>query len=170
MHRLGKDKNLLLAAVAALCIAAVIFIVVLHSRASGRLESLRGRMTEFSSMKEKYVSLRAEIGRLEARDSLTNVQGVVQAVEETFVSLGLKEKIKAVKSSALKQTNGSTEESAEVEVEKLSLNEAANVFYRIENSPMILLLRKVNIRKSFEDPSLLNLTMTVSFIKTGKKD
>jgi hypothetical protein len=40
-----------------------------------------------------------------------------------------------------------------------------NVFYRIENAPMVLTVKKATIKKSFENPELLNITMVLSFLK-----
>jgi len=55
-----------------------------------------------------------------------------------------------------------SEESAEIQMEKLNMTELVHLFYKIENAPMILSVKRVVIKKSFENPDLLDLTMAVS--------
>ena len=45
------------------------------------------------------------------------------------------------------------------------MNEMVNMLYKIENAPMALSLKRVNIRTAFEDPALLNISMTLSLIR-----
>jgi hypothetical protein len=47
------------------------------------------------------------------------------------------------------------------------MNEMVNVLYSIENAPMLLVIKKINIKTSFENPELLNITMTLSLVKAG---
>jgi hypothetical protein len=57
-----------------------------------------------------------------------------------------------------------SEESAEIQMEKLNMSEVVNLFYKIENAPMILAVKRVAIKKSFENPELLDVTMSVSLL------
>jgi hypothetical protein len=54
------------------------------------------------------------------------------------------------------------EESAEIQIEKLNMTELVHLFFKIENAPMILAVKRVIIKKSFENPELLDVTMAVS--------
>jgi len=60
-----------------------------------------------------------------------------------------------------------SEESAEIQMEKLNMSELINLFYKIENAPMILAIKKVAIKKSFENPELLDTTMSVSLFSSS---
>lgn len=44
------------------------------------------------------------------------------------------------------------------------MNEMVNIFYRIENAPMILTIKKATVKKSFENPELLNISLVLSFL------
>ena len=57
------------------------------------------------------------------------------------------------------------EEEADISVEKVTMNEMVNIFYRIENAPMILTVKKASIKKSFDNPELLNISLILSFLK-----
>jgi hypothetical protein len=118
-------------------------------------------------LKDEFVSLKQKIQRVESRKKLANVQGVLQAVDEVFSSLSLKEKVRTIKSTGRRETKDGIEEEADVSVEKVTMNEMLNILHRIEHAPMILTVRKVAIKQSFENPELLNITLMLSFLKTG---
>ena len=142
-------------------------ILLLSMVRSLKMENLglKTRQKELSAFKDEALKLRDTIGSLEGKKSLTKVEGVVQAADEIFKSLGISQKVKSVKPTGTKDRQYGTEEEAEVQLEKLNMNEIVNLFYRIENSPMILSVKKTSIRTGFENPSLLNVTVSISLIK-----
>lgn len=149
----------------------IIFIIVLalgiNLLVSERkeLKKLKEQRQEMMLLKVEYVSLNQKINAVESKKNLTNVQGVVQAVDEVFSSLGLKDKIKTVKSTGKRETKNGFEEEADIYIEKVNMNEMANIFYKIENAPMVLTIKKATIKKSFENPELFNISLIISFLK-----
>jgi len=129
------------------------------------LDQLKDQRKEMLLLKDEFLSLRQKINFVEGRKNLSNVQGIVQAVDEVFSSVGLRDKVKTVKSAGKRETRDGFEEEADISVEKVSMNEMANIFYRIERAPMVLTIKKAAIKKSFENPELLNLTLVISFLK-----
>ncbi|MEW6570055.1 MAG: hypothetical protein AB1390_02595 [Nitrospirota bacterium] len=150
-------------------LAFAIFLLILaeHKIADGKkqINSLRQQYEEMMILQNEFLSLKRKIDVVERKKNLSNVQGVGQAVEEVFLSIGLKDKIKALKSTTRRETMEGVEEEADVSIEKVDMNELVNIFYRIENAPMILTVKKVTIKKSFEDPELLNVSLVLSFLK-----
>ena len=72
-------------------------------------------------------------------------------------------KMKSIKGTGTRKTpNQMSEETAEIQIEKLTINEMVQLIYKIEDAPMILAMKTVVIKKSFENPELLDVTMTVS--------
>ncbi len=139
-------------------------IIIALSAARGELERLRSQHNEMVLLKDEFLSLKTRIDTIERKKNLMKINGVIPAVDEVFSSLGLKNRIKSIKPSGTKEMSGSIEEEAEVLAEKLSMNEMVNLFYKIENAPMLLVLKKVNIKTSFEKPDLLNLTIVISLV------
>jgi general secretion pathway protein M len=161
-----RDKRVLfvLAAFAAILIAAAFALNALSSERK-EIEKLRKQHAEMLDAKDEYLSLRQVVQAREARKNLSNVQGIVQALDEVFVPVGLKDRLKTIKSTGRRETSDGYEEEADVSMEKLSMNEMVNIFFRIENAPMVLTVKKVTIKKSFENPELMNISMLVSFLK-----
>lgn len=157
-----KRTTVVLAGCALLAVVIAAFSLNALSRANKEIASLKLQLEETSVLKNEYLSLSQKLKAVEGRRKLTNVQGIVQAVDEIFNSLGLKGKIKSVKPLDAKDPQ---EERAEVSVGGVDMNEMVNILYRTENSPMLLVIREINLKTSFQDPTLLDMTMTLSFIK-----
>jgi hypothetical protein len=169
MNLAGLKIDKAASAVIGLILAALLANALLLnalSETEGALASLQATHEEMLALKREYLALKEKIDAVEKRKRLTGVKGIVHAVDEIFEPLGLKGKVKSVKplSTAARDKDG-REETAEINVQGATMNEMVNVLYSMENAPMLLLLRKINIKPSFENPEMLNITMTISFIK-----
>jgi hypothetical protein len=152
--------------------AGVVIVIIAVTLAVGQLSAERKELKllteqrkEMLGLKDEFLSLRERVSGVEGKKNLTNVQGAVQAVDEVFSSAGLKDKLKTVKASGKREVKDGFEEEADITIEKVNMNEMVNIFYRIENAPMILTIRKATIKKSFENPELLNISLVLSFSK-----
>lgn len=129
------------------------------------LKNLQAQQRELHLLRDEFLSMKGLIDAIEGKGSLTKVEGIIQASDEIFRSLGLRQKVKSVKSIGTKKIKDATEEEVEVQVEKVNMNELVNIFYRIENAPMMLTIKKVTVKTSFENPTLLDMAMTLGLIK-----
>jgi len=161
-----KDKRIILG-IAGLVIVIIMISVALTILANERkdLLQLKEQRKEMIVLKDALLLLSRKVNNVESKKELSNVQGIAQAVEEVFSSVGLKDKVKTVKSTGKRETKDGFEEEADVYIEKVTMNEMVNFFYRIKNAPMVLTVKKVTIKKSFENPELLNISLILSFLK-----
>lgn len=159
-----KRKWYPISVLAIFAILATLAVQKLFSQTK-ELQRLREQRQEMSVLRDEFLVLQQKIKTVENRKNLANVQGVLQAVDEVFLPLGLKDRVKTVRSLGKRDTMDGIEEGVDVSVEKVTMNELLNILYRIEHAPMILSVRKVTIKKSFENPELLNMNLTLSFFK-----
>jgi hypothetical protein len=114
----------------------------------------------------EYQILNKNVSRVERKKSLTATGSLAQVIGDVTLDLGIKAKIKSIKGTGINSTRqGMTEESAEIQLDKLNATELAYLFQKLENAPMILSVKRVVIKKSFENPDLLDVTMAVSLFK-----
>lgn len=166
MRELLKDKRLIyISSGLILFVVIAVYGMNLLSSEQRELKLLNDQRKEMLILKDEYVSLKKRVDSAESRKDLSSAQGIVQAADEVFQSIGLKDKVKTVKSTNRRDMKEGTEEEAELLIEKVSMNEMVNIFYKIENAPMILTIKKAAIKKSFENPELLNISLTLSFFK-----
>jgi hypothetical protein len=162
---LRTDRRLLIsvAAVIILAVSVLLFTTSLSLKKEG--SALRSQKEEMLLLREDFLELSKKINAAEGKKSLIKVEGIIPAIDEIFRSTGLAQKVKSVKPTATRDKKYTVEEEADVEVEKVNMNELVNILYRLENAPMVLLIKKARLKTSFEDPSLLNVTMTIGFVK-----
>lgn len=163
--RLPLDRKFALPVALAAAVIICIMLVILSASLRKERDGLKAQQKEMSALRDEYLQLKGSVGAVEGRQSLTKVAGVVQGVEEIFKSIGLSQKVKSVKSAGARDQRFGTEEEAEVVVEKVNMNELVNILYKLENAPMALTLKKTTMRTTFENPALLNLTLTVGLIR-----
>ena len=160
-----SDKRLLIAASAVIILAVSALLVNTSLSLKKEGSALRSQKEEILLLREDFLELRKNVNAIEGKKSLIKVEGIIPAIDEIFRSTGLTQKVKSVKPAATIDKKHAIEEEADVEVEKVSMNELVNVLYRLENAPMVLLIKKARLKTSFEDPSLLNITMTIGLVK-----
>ncbi len=160
-----KAAVVFLSVLMAVAVAGTLGLRTLSSRTE-ELHKLREQRAEMAVLADEFLSLQKKIQAAARRKDMTNVQGVHQAVDEVFSSVGLKDKVKTVKSAGRRETKDGIEEEADVFIEKVTMNQMVNIFYRIERAPMILTIKKAALKQSFDNPELLNITLTLSFLKT----
>lgn len=160
--RMDRNQVLLLSALLGLYV--LIIPALIWERASSReLSQLKTRFTEFSILSAEYRSLKEQAGSIEQKRFLTKISGIAQALDDALLSLGVKGKMKSIKGIGGREIKGQlNEETAEVQMEKVNMNELVNIFYKLENAPLLLSIQKVALKKSFDKPDLLDVTMTVS--------
>lgn len=160
---LREKRSAMIFLSAILCLSVLIIPLVIMAKSSRKeAEDLKTKLRELSSLGSEYRSLKDRVVSLEQRKSLSKVTGVPQAVDDLSSSVGLKTKVKGVKAIGTREITGGTEESAEVQIEKVTTNELINLFFKIEDAPMMLSIKRVSMKKTFENPELLNVTLTLS--------
>ncbi len=159
----SSRKRMLVMAVLIVLFMLIIPGLFWERAAEKELSELKAKYQEFSTLTNKYRSLRANVNAIEQKKALTKTNNITQAIGDISLSLGIKEKMKSVKLTGTKKAmDQMNEESAEILMEKLNMSELVHLFYKIENAPMILAVKRVVIKKSFENPELLDVTMAVS--------
>ena len=76
-------------------IAIIMFRVYLSSK--DELNSLKQQQKEMQALKSEFQALKGIVDSADAKKSLSRVQGIIQAVDELSISLGMKAKVKSVK-------------------------------------------------------------------------
>jgi hypothetical protein len=162
MRRFDRDATLVLI-ILGLFILTIPLLIVERS-AKKEVDTLKAKQKEIASLSREYKILKENVDFVEQRPSLSQIRGIANALDSISSSLGIKGKIKSVKAVGSREIQGSmSEESAEVLIEKVTLNELVNLFYKIGDAPMILSVKRVTMKKSFENPELLDVTMTMAF-------
>lgn len=148
--------------------------LLLKTKTEKELEYQRKRLVEFNELIVQYRGLKEEIARYQKGISSTltlasNKENLINNINSLINQTGLKERIKTLKQNPQKkETIAGLLEEAELELQRITMNEFANLLYQIEGNAGLSLSR-VSIKRSFESPGLLNISLIISSLTTKEK-
>jgi general secretion pathway protein M len=152
-----------------IAVALFLALAILYSFANDRLGRLGKRrvarettLTEMLSLKLRYREAQTGAQRL------TNRLATVKADDtpaKLLDEIGIKGKNLQVRSLPAAEGASGREEVAEVRIDGLTANEAINLLYRLEKGAKPVTIRKTVIKTRFDDPSRLDLTLTIALLK-----
>jgi general secretion pathway protein M len=149
----------------AVCLALALLYSLAHDQVN-RLEKRRiakeSEIAELLVLKQRYQEANSSAQRSANRLSAVSAgDSPAKLIEET----GIKGKSLQVKPLKTEERNGFQEESADVRIEGLTSNEVINLLFKLEQGTRPATIRKALFKTRFEDPSRLDLAMTVSLQK-----
>lgn len=152
-------------------IALVLLFLILFTTANERIAALEKKrkareadLVEMMALKHRYLSAKMTSQQFAGRLASTRSDdSPAKIIEET----GIKGKSSRITPLKGETREGFTEDAAEVKIEGLSANEAVNLLYRLEKGGRPILVKKANLKTRFDDPSRLDLTITIALLKAA---
>lgn len=167
MTRLLTKDIILAAAIGCMYILVVPAFIVERSSIK-EMDASRQKLKVMSELGGQYSSMKGAVEGIEQKRAAAKPGGVAQAIDSITSPLGLKGKTKSIKVIGSREIRDAAmvEEAAEVQMERITMNELVNMFHMISNAPFILSIKRASMKKSFENPELLDINMTVAlFVK-----
>ncbi|RNC68141.1 MAG: general secretion pathway protein GspM [Desulfuromonadales bacterium] len=150
-------------------VIAALALAVLLSLASDRIALLEKKrlrreadLVEMMALKSRIIEARTASQRLTNR--LAAAQGS-DSPARIIEDIGIKGKSGRITPMKGEERGGFVEDAAEVKIDGLTANEAVNLLHRLEKGPRPVIVRKALIRTRFDDPSRLDLTLTVALLR-----
>jgi general secretion pathway protein M len=149
----------------AICLA----LALIYSLAYGQVNRLEKRRTareseiaELLLLKQRYQEAKSTAQRsANQRAAVRAGDSPAKLIEET----GIKGKSLQVKPLKTEERAGFQEESADVRIEGLTPNETINLLFKLEQGARPATIKKLLLKTRFDDPSRLDLSMTVTLQK-----
>ncbi len=119
-------------------------------------------LKELMPLKVAYQTARQSSSQLSGRvASLTPDDSLAKIIEDSGI------KGKSVKIVPLKgeERSGFMEDTADVRIEGVTLNEAINLLYKLEKGSRPLVIKKSNLKVRYDDPSRCDLTLILALIR-----
>lgn len=145
----------------AVILSAVYDRIALLDRKRQRREA---DLAEVMLLKGRYQEARVGSQRLANRLATARPEdSPAKIIDETGIK-GKSSRITPVKGE---ERAGFVEDAAEVKLEGLTANDAVNLLHRLEKGARPVIVKKALIRSRFDDPSRLDLTLTVALLKVA---
>lgn len=150
-------------------IALLLLVAVILSAMNSRISALEKKrsareadIAEMMRLKVRYQAASAGAQQLTNRVLSTRPDDTPAKLIEEIGIKGRSSQIKPVKGDDIP---GYVEDAADVKLEGLTSNEATNLLYRLEKGVRPVTVKKALVRQRFDDPSKLDLSLTVALIK-----
>jgi len=154
-------------------IALILLVIILFTTLNGQISALEKKrksrendLVEMMTLKQRFLTAKLSSQRLAGRLAGVRADDSPAKIIEEIGIKGKSSKITPLKSE---ERGGFTEDSAEVKLDGLTLNEAVNLLYRLEKGSRPVLVKKANLKTRFDDPALLDLTLTIALLKPAPK-
>lgn len=153
-------------------ISLLLLVVVLLSFTNGRIKALAAKrssrevdLVEMMTLKQRYFSARALSQRFNSRLTASRAD---DSPAKVFEEIGIKGKTSQITPVKGEDRGEYVEDAAEVKIDGITANEAVNLFYRLEKGTRPVVIKKANIKTRFDDPSKLDLALTIALLKSAQ--
>jgi hypothetical protein len=159
-----KKKLFIFAGIFALLVVAVFVLQASVNNAQKRLALMKSVHSEMSGNKAELISMSEETKALKARAAEGKNRNFVSEMEKTVSEFGLSKGLKKINFVTHRQDGQFSADDYELKIEGVDINTAVNFIFRISNAGVLVKVKKCSLAVSFENPSLLNISLLVSHI------
>ena len=165
LQRLDSRTRQRIGIVIALLLLVAVILSAMNSRISVLEKKRSAREADIAEMmrlKVRYQTASVGAQQLTNRVLSTRPDDTPAKLIEEIGIKGRSSQIKPVKGDDIP---GYVEDAADVKIEGLTSNEATNLLYRLEKGMRPVTVKKALVKQRFDDPSRLDLSLTVALIK-----
>jgi general secretion pathway protein M len=165
LQRLDSRTRQRIGIVIALLLLVAVILSAMNSRISVLEKKRSAReadVAEMMRLKVRYQTASVGAQQLTNRMLSTRPDDTPAKLIEEIGIKGRSSQIKPVKGDDIP---GYVEDAADVKIEGLTSNEATNLLYRLEKGTRPVTVKKALVKQRFDDPSRLDLSLTVALIK-----
>lgn len=122
------------------------------------------RLKSLISMGQEYLSVRNHVDDIKER-AFKGEGASLSGIDSTVNRAGLKKKLSSLKPTTTPVTDLIKRTKAELYFEKVSISEVSRLLTTIETDWHPVVVEKVSIKATYENPSLFNLTLLVNTVE-----
>ena len=159
-----KKKLFVSAGIFALLFVAVLVLQTSVNNAQKRLVLMESVYAEMSGNSAALISMSEETKALKTRAAESKNMNFVSEIEKTTAEFGLSKGLKRINFITHREDGQFRADDYELKIEGVDINTAVNFIYRISNTGVLVKVRKCSMTVSFENPSLLNISLLISHI------
>lgn len=152
-----------------IAVAALLALAILYSAANDQVKRLVGKrhsreaaLAEMMVLRQRFREANAGAQKLANRLSATRPDDTPARLIDEIGIKGKGSQIRPVKGD---ERPGMVEDAADVKLEGLTANETVNLLHRLEKGAKPVIVKKGLIRTRFDDPSKLDLSLTLALLK-----
>jgi general secretion pathway protein M len=163
---------LIIGAVVVLAALVYVGIVSPYENAMGRLDAQinarQRQLEQVRSLHQEYQRLKGLVAAGNARLDRNKNFSLFSFVENLVTQVATKENLLYMRPQPPDVQDNYKEESVEIKLEKIHLNQLIQMLYRIESADALLQVKHLRVKTRFDDRSLLDVVLTISALGRNK--
>ena len=161
---MNKDRQKLIVSASALAVLLLVCIGLQTSlsKAEKSLALMESIYADMSGNKPLLKSMASETSILKSRAEENRNKNFVSEMEKTAAAAGLSKMLKKINFVSHSEEGKFKGDVYELKLEGVDMNSAVNFMYRISVSGVVAKVKQCSMAVSFENPSLLNVSLVVS--------
>ncbi len=163
------DREKAVVGVGGVAIAVVAFWIGVWEPVQARIELWKRRgeakRVEYGKVEElaqRYADLQTRIRGIEKNLKRSKKFSILSYLENLAKRQGIHDRIVQMKPKPGEVTRYYRENTVEIRMEKIRLNQIVRFLFQVENSPELLRIKQLQIRPRFDDPNLLDVRFQVA--------
>jgi general secretion pathway protein M len=162
-----RDRTALIVGGIVVLAAVSVFGLVLPYRGAmdrldSRIATRQKQVREVQALQQEYRGLQRQLAQAQKRLASSGGFSLFSFIESQAAQVATKENLVYMRPQQSAAREGYQEESVEIKLEKLRLDQLVRFLYGIESAEAYLQVKNLRVRTRFDDRSLLDATMTIS--------
>lgn len=122
----------------------------------------RQQVADALVLKQELLQLQTELGRARNQGGARKDFALIPFVENLAIRIASKENLVNMRPQPPATVEDLTEEAVNIKLEKLSLEQLVRMLHAIDSADAYLQVKNLQLKRRFEDVSLLDATMTIA--------
>ncbi len=165
----SRDRLALIIGAVVVSLTALIFgVIVPYQESMDRLDSRislrQQQIREIQVLQQEYRALQRQIAEAENRLARSRNFSLFSFVEGTTAQVATKENLIYMRPQPTVTQDGYREESVEIRLDRLQLDQLVRFLYAVDSAEGYLQVKNLRVRTRFDDRTLLDATMAISYL------
>ncbi len=168
LSQLSQRERIALAVGALVVLLTLVFYGLIAPYRNGmdqldtRIAARQRQIREVQTLRNDYLQLQKKLSEAERRLDSSGAFSLFSFVESASARIASKENLVYMRPQPASVKEGFREESVEIKLEKIRLNQLVQLLYEIETAKAYLQVKSLRVKTRFDDRSMLDTVLTIA--------
>jgi general secretion pathway protein M len=131
-------------------------------RMRSRISAREQQLLEIRSLQQEFQQLQQQTAEVERRAAKGGNFSLMAFLEETALKIVTRDNLVYLRPQPKVQLDALSEESLEIKLEKIRLDQLVNLLYATETADTLLKVKSLRSKARFDDPTLLDVVLVIA--------
>jgi len=137
------------------------------ARLETRISARQHQLLEVQSLQQEFRQLQQQNAEVERRAARGGRFSLIAFLEEKVLEIASRDNLVYLRPQAKVQREELTEESLEIKLEKIRLDQMVKLLYATETADTLLKVKSLRSKARFDDPTLLDVVLVIAAYGKG---